>query len=202
MQAYLFYLPQQGNDLHMTLLKAFERNGILDFSPDNPKRKSLVFHTNGKIIHARTNAKLDNPNIGMSTEKLDVENGSVIIGKVTLSRDRSMMISPEKREAFIREHNRLPKSSENHVTRRMTDEQVNEYIPNLFAKAGMSIIEFKISESPLRFHALSSHKKKLKTMDISFTATITDIEAFEHAWFNGIGQKKTYGFGMIRAGLK
>ena len=201
MQAYLIFLPQQGNDLHMTLFKAFERAGILDFSPDNPRRKNMVFHTNGKHIIARTNEVLDQCPIPMVSETLDAVNGSLISGVVTLSRERRIMVPREERQAFIDKHGRLPKSNENHRNIRMTDDQVNEYIPTLFEKAGLSDVEFKISASPLSYQAMSKRKKNFKTMDISFTAKITDLEAFEHAWFNGIGQVKTYGFGMIRAGI-
>ena len=201
MKAYLISFPQQGNDLHMTLFKALEREGIRDFSPDNPRRKSIVFHTTGKYIIARTNGALDQASTPVSCETLDAINGSLISGIVTLSRDRKAMVSKEGRIAFIQKHGRLPKTNENHKNIRMTDDQVNEYIPTLFEKAGLSDIEIKISESPLSYQAMSKRKKNFKTMDISFTAKIVDIEAFEYAWFNGIGQIKTYGFGMIRAGI-
>lgn len=201
MKAYLISFPQQGNDLHMTLFKALEREGIRDFSPDNPRRKSIVFHTTGKYIIARTNGALDQASTPVSCETLDAINGSLISGIVTLSRDRKAMVSKEERIAFIQKHGRLPKTNENHKNIRMTDDQVNEYIPTLFEKAGLSDIEIKISESPLSYQAMSKRKKNFKTMDISFTAKIVDIEAFEYAWFNGIGQIKTYGFGMIRAGI-
>lgn len=198
MQAYLMFLPQQSNDLHMTLFKAFERAGIQDFAPDNPQRKSIVFHTNGKYIIARTREVLDGSPIPMAVETLDAVNGSEIRGIVTLSRERKIMTSKEERAAFIEKHNRQPKTNENHINIRMTDEDVNAYIPGLFEKAGLSDVVFKISSSPLSYQAMSKRRKNLKTMDISFTAKITDLEAFEQAWFNGIGQVKTYGFGMIR----
>ena len=199
MQANLFVLPQRGNDLHMTLFKQLERDGVKEFLPDNENRKSLTFHTNGKYIIARTNTSLEQHGIPMSVETLDAENGSVITGRVTLSRDRKIMTSQEERAEFVAKHNRLPKSGENHKNIRMTDEQVTEYIPELFKKAGLNADVFKISDSPLNYQAMSKRKKNFKTMDISFVATVTDIEAFEQAWFNGIGQVKTYGFGMIRA---
>ena len=202
MQSYLMFLPQQGNDLHMTLFKALERSGIKDFAPDNPQRKNIVFHTNGKHIIARTSSVLDGNPIPMSKETLDVVNGSEIQAIVTLSRDRRIMTSKEEREAFIKKHKRLPKSNENHINIRMTDDDVNAYIPTLLEKAGLSDVVFKISDSPLSYQDMSKRRKSFKTMDISFTAKVTDLEAFEQAWLNGIGQVKTYGFGMIRAAVK
>ena len=199
MKANLFFLPQRGNDLHMTLFKKFECEGIQHFLPDNPNRKTLTFHTNGKYIIGRTNTPLDSIPLPMTVEVLDVVNGSKITGNVTLSRDRKIMTSPEERAEFISKHNRLPKSGENHRNIRMTDEQVLEYTPRLFEKAGLNIEVFNIVDSPLNYQAMSKRKKNFKTMDISFTATVTDIAAFESAWLNGIGQFKTYGFGMIRA---
>lgn len=199
MQANLFFIPQQGNDLHMTLFKKLEREGIQYFLPDNPNRKSLVFHTNGKYIVARTNTPLDLLSFPATTETLNAVNGSKVTGSITLSRDRKIMTSPEERAEFFNKHKRLPKSGENHRNIRMTDEQVLEYIPQLFAKAGLEIEDFNISNSPLNYQAMSKRKKNIKTMDISFTATVTDVLAFEEAWINGIGQLKTYGFGMIRA---
>ncbi len=38
----------------------------------------------------------------------------------------------------------------------------------------------------------------VQTIDISFSATVGDLELFKTAWLNGIGRDKTYGFGMIR----
>jgi CRISPR/Cas system endoribonuclease Cas6 (RAMP superfamily) len=38
----------------------------------------------------------------------------------------------------------------------------------------------------------------VQTRDISFSATVGDLELFKTAWLNGIGRDKTYGFGMIR----
>ena len=199
MQAFLMVLPLQSNDLHMTLFKAFERLGINDFAPGNPNKKPIIFHTDGKYIIARTDKPLENGMVPMRSETLDASHGCIISGVVTLSRERKVMTPKEERLAFIEKHQRLPKTNENHVNIRMTDEQVNDYIPTLFERAGLAIEEFKISESPLSYQVMSKRRKSLKTMDINFRAKVEDLEAFEDAWINGIGQVKTYGFGMIRA---
>lgn len=200
MHAYLISFPLQGRDLHMTLFKAFERLGVKDFLPSNPSKKSVIFHTNGRFIIARVKSPLEGA-ISVSKETLNATQGSTISGLVTLSRDQSKMFSPEQQKEFIAKHGRLPKSSENHFNIRMTNEQVKDYITSLFERSGMSLIDFKISDSPLAYQMMSKRKKVFKTMDISFHATITDIAAFEHAWLNGIGQLKTYGFGMLRVGV-
>lgn len=199
MQAYLIVLPQQGNDLHGTLFNALRQAGIKDFLPENPDRKSIVFHTNGKHIIARTNGVLENSPIPMISETLNVNEGDRIRGVVTLSRDRQTMIAPEDRAAFLEKHGRLPKTSENHKYIRMTDDDLSEYIPSLFAKAGLVDVQFKPSNSPLSYQQMAKRKKSFKTVDINFEAKIADLVAFEQAWFNGIGKTKTYGFGMIRA---
>lgn len=199
MQAYLIFLPQQGNDLHGTLFNAFRHFGIKDFLPDNPDRKSIVFHTNGKHIIARANAPLKNNQIPFVEETLDVKEGDTIRGIVTLSRDRQIMIPKEERLAFIKNNGRLPKTNENHKYIRMTDDDLNEYIPGLLAKAGLVEIKFKATNSPLNYQLMSKRKKSFKTVDINFEAKVADLTIFEHAWLNGIGKTKTYGFGMIRA---
>ena len=199
MQAYLIVLPKQGNDLHGTLFNALRQVGIKDFLPENPDRKSIVFHANGKHIIARINGVLENSPIPMISETLNVNKGDRIRGVVTLSRDRKVLIAPKDRAALIEELGRLLKTNENHKCIRMTDDDLNEYIPYLFAKAGLVDVQFKPSESALNHHRLTKRNKSFKTVDINFEAKIADLGAFEQAWVKGIGQSKTYGFGMIRA---
>lgn len=199
MKAMMFMLPQQGSDLHSTLFNKLRELRINDFCPSNPERNRIVFYSNGQFIVARCSAPINSTLLPLIDENLNVEKGSRIKAIVTLNRDRQIMCSKDERVAFIEKHGRLPKSSENHKYIRMSDIQVAEYAPIILERAGLRIIDLKVSPSPITKISMTKRGLHYKPVDVSFEAEIMDLEAFSKAWYEGVGRTKTYGFGMIRA---
>lgn len=191
-------IPYIDSDVHGAVFRTLAAAKIRDFFPDNPNRKSIVFAPFNEYIIIRSSG--DVPKASAKKVTLDVVSGDSITGSVTLSRDLQIMRSKEERMAFEKKHGRRAKNAENHEYIKLEGERLDNYLTKLFTKAGLSDFEYKEGVSTRKHHLAKrgDTAKPLETMEISFTAKIVDLEAFEHAWLNGIGRYKTYGFGMLR----
>lgn len=198
MIGYHMAIPYVDSDVHGAVFRTMASANIRDFLPDNPNRKSIVFAPFNEYIIIRSSG--DIPKALAKKVTLDVTCGDSITGSVTLSRNLQVMRSKEERMAFEKQHGRKAKNAENHDYIRLEGERLDNYLSKLFTKAGLSDFEYKEGVSTRKEHAIkrSNISKPLETMEISFTAKIVDLEAFENAWLNGIGRYKTYGFGMLR----
>ncbi|EOZ8645473.1 hypothetical protein ACQWTT_001224 [Acinetobacter baumannii] len=194
MKAYNFAFKQVGQDLHSTLFNNLKRLQNHDFDLKNENRAKLIFHSVNERIMVRSPIKPSG--IDSIEENLNVEKGSKIKGVVTLSQIKQCYLSKEEIANFIKEKGREPKGKEIYPYILMTGERLDQYIINLFEKAGMLLDKFIHIENGSRYFRKTD--TSFKAIDVIFEASITDLDAFEKAWYTGIGRYKTMGFGMLR----
>lgn len=194
MKAYNFAFPQKGPDLHEALFNALKQKGNRDFDLKNENRTKIIFHSIADKIMVRSAIKPDG--IISREEILEVTNGDQIKGIVTLSQYKQSFLSLEQIEAFTASKGRKPNKKEIYPYVLLTEDRLNEYVHNIFERAGMKLTKFIDIDSGDRH--FKKNNMKFKAIDIVFEATVTDLSAFEPAWFNGIGRYKTMGFGMLR----
>lgn len=198
LNAFNFFIPKRDNDIHGTLFSTLTLAGSKDFLPNNQEGNKVQLATDGFNIICRSTLKPSGI-IKVIEEKIEVEEGSIIQGVVTLSNYKQCAFTKAEMESFIATHNRKPRSSESHPYRFLNDEEFTEYFISLFAKNGMELIRHFSNPNPVGTFKMAKAKKYFRANDVSFQAKITDLELFKNAWFNGIGRAKTYGFGLIRA---
>lgn len=181
--------PENEKDLFKYIFrKMFRRNKVETFSS-----AKVIFYTDGKHIYLRT--CVSDSKIPMAQENIELEHGQKITGKIMVPLNRECSFNRQEIEEYIAEHGAPPKGNSGKKRKNLTAIEASDFIQNALSCKGLvNVSVFEKHDGP----QLRILNIPVKTIDLSFSANVEDLELFKTAWLNGIGRDKTYGFGMIR----
>lgn len=195
--AHEFIVPADGPDLHGKLFNTLKNANINEFSPNSKDSKKVIFHCEQNFLFCQT-AQKPTSNIPTRLKTLSVNTNSAIKGWVTLSNYRSCGRTPQESQAYLDKHGQLPKGSASKIYRLLNDEQFEDMYTRLFKQNGIVLTGSSKTRHPLNAFDLSKASKQLNAWEVYFEGFIENLDLFEHAWHNGVGRTKTYGFGKLR----
>lgn len=153
----------------------------------------IIYFTNGHHICIRTLAS--DELIPMATESHDLTLGKTISGYVMVPLNRECSFTANEIEEYIAEYGAPPKGNAGKKRKNLTADEAIAFVKTALLNKGLSDLEIT---SHTVGPELNIMKFTVDTVDIAFTAKVTDLSAFQIAWLHGIGRDKAYGFGMIR----
>lgn len=153
----------------------------------------IIYFTNGQHICVRTLAS--DEFIPMAIESHDLTLGQAISGRVMVPLNRECSFNAQEIEEYIAEHGAPPKGNSGKKRKNLTVDEAIGFIQTALLNKGLSDLNIINHDIGPKINIM---KFTVDTIDIVFTAKVTDLEVFQTAWLQGVGRDKAYGFGMIR----
>jgi hypothetical protein len=105
-------------------------------------------------------------------------------------------LSPTRREPVTTDNNAKPLKM---IEKRLGKLEYGEFFLYNAAKAGLDLDEYRVitDESVLFAHRESDPVQSFPSTVVMMRGKIIDLEKWKHAFLNGIGRRRAYGFGLI-----
>lgn len=200
--------PQPDN-LHEMVYQALEKttnqkdgkrwfDTIMKGEGDRRQRLQLHFDNKTQLVVIRANTKPPE-NLGFKETAYEVQNGEEIRLQVRLAVQRRLPRKPGKK--FLQ---RLGLTAEEFMASnpnpkqgiKLNTAEKHKFVRDLLVRSGLEVKAVNLSDDYAT--PVKSIGFNVKTVDVTAACTIQDAEKFIQALTFGIGQYKTYGFGLIR----